>query len=231
MAESLLQRTRERVARIASVQGDTCILFCSLGKDSIVLLDLVHPYYRRVICVYMYFVKDLEHINRWIRWVQTTYPHVEFVQVPHWNLTYVLRSGMYCVPDSGVKLMKLRDVVESIRETYGRYPVYLGMKMADGMNRRLMLRGYEGEDYTHQGMCYPLAEWTQKDILAYMRQRRLPEPVRYSLKASNGIGFNIECLLWMRERFPQDLRKFFKAFPFAERELFEYDNRNNNKEE
>ncbi len=47
-------------------------------------------------------------------------------------------------------------------------------------------------------MVYPLADWTQKDILAYMRQYNLPEPVRYSLKASSGVGFNLDCMLWLK---------------------------------
>jgi len=58
-----------------------------------------------------------------------------------------------------------------------------------------------------------------------MRQQNLPTPIRYSLKASSGTGFNIECFLWMRENFPNDLRKIYKTFPMSERILFEYDNK------
>ena len=42
----------------------------------------------------MYFVQGLDHIENWIRWVKKRYPKVEFMQVPHWNLTYILRGGM-----------------------------------------------------------------------------------------------------------------------------------------
>ena len=89
---------------------------------------------------------------------------------------------MYCVPNPKVKLLKLADVVKAMQLTHGVYYTFLGMKKADGMNRRLMLKGYEVNDYENNGMVYPLADWTQKDILAYMRQHNLPEPVRYSLK-------------------------------------------------
>lgn len=173
--------------------------------------------------MFMYFVKDLEHINRWIRWAQAKYPKAEFVQVPHWNLTYILRSGLYCVANPKVKTMKLADVVKAMRLKYGIGYCFLGMKKADGMNRRLMLKGYEDSYYENAGLVYPLAEWTQKDILAYMKQHNLPEPIRYSLKASSGVGFNEDCLLWMRENYPQDLEKIYSVFPMAERVLFEYD--------
>lgn len=217
-----LVETTNRNIDLIRVKSGEAILFCSLGKDSLVLLDLIYPKFDRVVCVFMYFVEGLEHIERWVKWVKAKYPKVEFIQVPHWNLTYILRSGLYCVANPKIKLLKLADVAQAMRLKYGIYHVFLGMKKADGMNRRLMLKGYE--NYENKGLCYPLADWKQKDILAYMKQKGLPEPVRYSSKASGGLGFNLDCFLWLRENFPQDLRKIIKAFPMSERILFEYDN-------
>lgn len=213
-----------RYIDLIRVKSNESILFLSLGKDSLVLLDLLYPKFDRIVCVFMYFVKDLEHINRWIGWTKAKYPKIEFVQVPHWNLTYILRGGMYCVPNPKVKLLKLADVVKAMQLTHGVYYTFLGMKKADGMNRRLMLKGYEENGYENNGMVYPLADWTQKDILAYMRQHNLPEPVRYSLKASSGVGFNLDCMLWLENNYPQDLERIYKTFPFSERILWEYKN-------
>ena len=165
---------------IAAVRerSDSCILFCSLGKDSLVLLDMLYPKFERVVCVFMYFVEGLEHIERWVGWVKSKYPKIEFVQIPHWNRTYILRYGMYSVANPKVKILKLADVVKAMRLKYGIHYVFLGMKKADGMNRNLMLKGYEAKNYENNGMVYPLADWNQRDILAYMRQKRLPQPVR-----------------------------------------------------
>lgn len=207
-------------------KSDSAVLFLSLGKDSLVLLDLIYPRFKKVVCVFMYFVKDLEHINRWIGWVKAKYPAIEFVQVPHWNLTYILRSGLYCVPNPKVKLLKLADVVKAMQLKYGIQYAFLGMKKADGMNRRLMLNGYQANDYENNGLVYPLAEWNQRDILAYMKQNGLPEPIRYSLKASSGVGFNLDCFLWLEKNFPQDLEKIYRCFPMAERILWEHYNKN-----
>ena len=209
---------------IVREKSDKVMLFCSLGKDSLVLLDLLYPRFNRLVCVFMYFVKDLEHINRWIGWVKARYPKIEFVQIPHWNLTYILRGGLYCVPNPKVKILKLTDVVQAMRLKYGVYYTFLGMKKADGMNRRLMLKGYEANGYENNGFVYPLADWTQKDVLSYMRQHNMPEPARYSLKASSGVGFNFDCMLWMEKNYPQDLRRIYKVFPMAERVLWEYHN-------
>lgn len=218
---TMMERTYKSIDAIRE-KADSAILFCSLGKDSLVLLDLIYPKFKRIVCVFMYFVKDLDHINKWIGWVKARYPNIEFVQIPHWNLTYILRGGMYCVPNPKVKLLKLADVVKSMQARYGIHHVFLGMKKADGMNRNLMLKGYEGNNYENNGLCYPLAEWTQKDILAYMKHHQMPEPVRYSLKASSGVGFNLDCMLWMEKNYPQDLERIYTVFPMAERILWEH---------
>ena len=219
---TLMERTYRTIDAVRE-HSDSAIVFCSLGKDSLVTLDMIYPKFERIVCVFMYFVPHLEHIDRWVNWVQTRYPKVEFLQVPHWNLSYILRAGLYCVPNPKVKLIKLADVIKAIRIKTGIQYAFLGMKKADGMNRRLMLKGYEAEDYIHNGAAYPLADWTQKDVLAYMKQTNLPEPIRYSLKASSGTGFNIDCFLWLRENFPQDLQKIYRTFPMSERILFEYE--------
>ena len=206
-------------------KSDEALLFCSLGKDSLVLLDLIYPRFRRVVCVFMYFVPNLEHVNRWVNWVKARYPNVEFVQIPHWNLTHILRNGLYCVPNPNVKILTLSDVVNAMQLRFGIYYSFLGMKKADSMNRRLMLQGLESSGYESNGLVCPLSDWTQKDVLSYMRQRSIPMPVRYSKNASGGVGFNIECFLWMRENYPQDLDRITKAFPMSERILFEYDSK------
>ena len=226
-----MNKSQEAYQVIAGIRqkADTCIIMCSLGKDSIVTLDMVYPHFDKVICVFMYFVRGLSHIDNWIRWVKKKYPKVEFMEVPHWNLTYILRGGLYCVPNPKVKLLKLADVIKAIRLKTGAYYTFLGMKKADGMNRNLMLKGYEAQGYENDGLVYPLASWTQKDVKAYMKMKRLPQPVLYGNKASNGLGFNVDCFKWMQEHYPQDLQKIYKVFPMSERILFEEDYKQDNK--
>ena len=218
-------------------QTDTCILMCSLGKDSLVTLDMIYPKFKRVICVFMTFVQGLEHIDRWIRWVKARYPNVEFVEIPHWNLTYILRSGLYCTPHPKQKLLKLMDVIKALRLKYNCQWVFLGMKIADSMNRLLMIKRFKETHYTDNYQAYPCAEFSHKQILSYMKMHRLPMPVMYSLatasedakvgKGSNGIGFNLDFFLWARKNFPQDLERVYEVFPLSRRILAEYDYKNN----
>lgn len=204
-------------------KSNEAILFCSMGKDSLVLLDLMSKKFDKVVCVFMYFVKGLDHVERYIKWAESKYKNIVIEQVPHWSLTYILRSGMYCVRNPNVKLLKLSHIDMAMKLKYSIAYSFFGMKKADGMNRRLMLNTYTNAE--NNGKVYPLQDWTQKEILSYMRAHKLPEPVRYSKNASGGIGFNLDCFLWLRKKHSQDLVKIIKAFPMSERILFEYDNK------
>jgi len=215
------ETAQDTIAYVRS-QTDTVILFNSLGKDSLVTLDLIAPHFKKVVCVFMYFVPDLDHINRFINQVLCRYDNIELIQLPHWNLSYIRKGGMYCEANPKQRGLKLRDVVDAVRKRYGLEYVFLGMKKADGMNRRLMLNTYADNHYVNAGMCYPLATWTQKEVLAYMQMHRLPEPIQYGKNASNGVGFNLDCYLWMERNAPQDLEKMYQAFPQSRRILYEY---------
>jgi len=201
------------------VQKDEALLFCSFGKDSLVLLDLLYPKVKRLVVVFMYFVQGLEHVEKYIRWAQSKYPNIEVIQIPHWTLTHVLRAGLFCVPNPKIKLLKLSDIEYAMRLKTGIDTVYYGMKKADSLNRRLMLMGYNNGIGGHK--VFPLTDWTNKDVLSYMKSRKLPSPVRYSNKASGGVGFNQECFSYLRDNYPQDLQKILKAFPLSEKILFD----------
>lgn len=210
----------EAIKIIKSVKEKRVILFYSAGKDSMVLLDLMYPHFEEITCVFMYFVKDLEHINKYLNWTKARYPKINLIQVPHWNLTYILRNGLFCTPNPDIKLMKVSDVDDAIRTKTGLNYSFYGMKKADGLNRRLMLNTYENA-ISNTNKVYPLLNWSNKEIIAYMRMRKLPEPIRYSKKASGGVGFNPECYLYLQENYPNDLEKLLKAFPMSEKILYD----------
>lgn len=182
----------------------------------------MHEYFDEIICVFMYFVPGLKHIEKWLSWAKARYPKIKIVQVPHWNLTYILKSGLYCVPNPRVRLFKVAHVDESVRLKYSVNYTFYGMKKADSLNRRLMLNTYP-DGISETNKVYPLTEWTNKEVLSYMKAKKLPEPVRYSKSASGGIGFNLDCYLWMRNNEPDDLRKVLTSFPMSEKILFDFD--------
>lgn len=204
----------------------TALLFCSFGKDSLVLLDLLSSKFDKVICVFMYFVKGLEHIDKYMRWAKAKYDNVEIEQIPHFMLSSLLRSGLFCVANPHVKILNLKDMDKAMKIKHSANYSFFGMKKADCLNRHIMLDQY-GDTYEHMGKVYPLADWLQKDVLRYLKMRQIPEPVRYSKQTGGGVGFELECFLYLREHYPDDLQKILKAFPASEKLLIDHDNKQN----
>ncbi|NDV93476.1 phosphoadenosine phosphosulfate reductase [Dysgonomonas sp. 521] len=215
----------EQVVKAVSQKTDRILLFYSCGKDSIAMLDLIAPHFKEVMCVYMYFVKGLSHIDRFINYSKVKYPNVSFIEVPHWNMSRVLKIGLYCKPDPKIKLLLLKDIVERVRVKTGIEWCFYGMKQADSLNRRLMLRG---DDYDLQAInnktknVYPLSLWKKKEVLAYLKSRNLPEPIQYSKEAGNGLWFDLKVYLFLKDNYPQDLQKILSAFPLSEKILYDY---------
>lgn len=217
----------QRVIDTVSFFSNRVLLFYSCGKDSIALLHWCAKNFSEVVCVFMYFVKDLEHINKFINFSKKQYPNISFIQRPHYALTYINKSGLFCTPQN-TRILKLSDIIQSVRiETQIEY-VFLGMKQSDSMNRRIMLRQYELQAISPTNLVYPFSLWKDKDVLRYISNNRLPKPIQYSNKKSNGITFDLDVYLYLREHYPNDLQKILDVYPLSEKILFDYDQKNKN---
>lgn len=224
-----MQKAIEAI-RMVAAETDRAILFHSAsGKDSIALLNLMVPHFREIVCVYMYLVKDLSHINRYLNYATSKYPNARFVQVPHYGLGSYIQTGyMGCRQNPKQKKFSMTDITEAIRQRYGIQWAFFGFKQSDSMNRRIMLRGkeYELQAINRKTMkCYPLSSYHNNDVLAYIKDKNLITPERYGNKGQSS-GTNItdlDYLLYLRANYPSDLERVLAQFPYVERLLFEYD--------
>lgn len=207
-------------------KSNRAILFYSCGKDSICLLDLLAKEFDHVVCVFMYFVKDLEHINRFIRFSESHYSNVSFLQVPHWNLTKIYRYGLFCQPRK-VRQLMFNDVVTAMKLKTGIPFAFIGNKQADNMSRRIVLRQYENQAISTTDNVYPLSIWKDRDVLDYIKRNKLPQPINYgNKKRSNGVNFDPDVYVYLRKHYPEDLKKILSVFPLSEKILFDYDEEN-----
>ena len=221
-----MKRASAIIEKIAAKSDEVILFHSASGKDSIALLDLVAPHFKRVICVYMYVVKDLRHINRYVRYAEQRYPNATFVQVPHFALYSYKKTGyMGTEKDESVRSVQLNDIVNAVREKFGIEWAFLGFKKSDSMNRRLMLSRYEDEAINEQNKaCYPLSSYKNSDILEYIQREGLIRPECYGKGQSSGTSIeDLDYLLFLRERYPDDLHKVLTSFPLSERVLFEHD--------
>lgn len=217
----MLDRAKEIISDIAA-QTDSIILMHSLsGKDSIAMLDLVYPHFKRVVCVYMYIIPDLAHMAPYHAYAKARYPKAEWVQVPHYGLFSYIKTGfmgMDCNPKQ--RLWKLADIIDKVREKTGVEWACLGFKQSDSLNRRLMLRSYKDGK---ESICwagrkfYPLSTYKNADVLAYIQQNNLKTPESYG-GAAQSCGCDITdyyYLKYLETNYPGDLQKIYNTFPRA----------------
>ena len=221
----MLTKTIDSIKKVAA-QTDHLILFHSgAGKDSIALLDLCYPYFQNVTCVYMYIVKDLVHIKKYIDWAKGKYPGIEFIELPHYALSSYIKTGhMGIKKDLKQKLFSLADINERARLMIGSEWTIYGFKQSDSMNRRLMLRTYEDNIINnHTKKAYPLSHWRNKDVLKYIKMKRLINPIAYGVAQSQGTAIDDkDFVLWCYRNYPGDYQKIIKTFPEAEVIVFEH---------
>lgn len=212
-------------------ETDTAVLFYSAGgKDGIALLDMLAPVFNKVICYYMWLVPGLDHVKPYIRWAETKYKNVEVRQIQHYQRDYYDRFGFFQFGDGNpdIKPRKVGELEEEIRQETGIKWAFSGMKGVDGYMKRMRLltfRKRNGNYLTDKGMVYPLAVWTNKEVLKYIESRNLIKPFVYNPKdVSQGFGVDLRSLLILRERFPQDYKRTLAEFPLCEKLIFDYEN-------
>lgn len=215
-----------QIIKLVAAETSEVVLFHSgSGKDSIALLDLLYPHFDRILCVYMYVVKDLSHINRFLNYAMSKYPKAEFIQVPHYALFSYYKTGYLGCARRDIRKYNLSQLTDIIRDKYGIKWACFGFKQSDSMNRRLMLKGYELEAIcrtTHK--FFPLSHYKNSDVLGYIEEQGLIKPEIYGNNQSSGTNISdYDYLDFLRKNHPTDLGKVVAEFPMVERLLFERD--------
>lgn len=217
------------IKRVAA-ETDSILLFHSAtGKDSIVMLDICAPFFKRIVCVYMYTVPNLASVGRYIKWAESRYSNCEFIQCPHFNVSSYIKYGFLgCTENPKQKLLNLVDITNKAREKTGIEWACFGMKEADSLNRRVFLRTYDDGINYKTKKFYPLHLYKHKDIENYIREKRLISPVLYGEEFGLKFTSSGECvdsvywLYWLEQNFPQDLQQVYRYYPMTESLLFKF---------
>ena len=219
-----------QVIRSIREKTDTAVLFYSAGgKDGIALLDMLAGVFDKVICYYMYLIPNLDHIQPYIKWAETRYPNVEIRQIKHYQRDFFDSFGFFKEPDEGVKPRKIGDIEQAVREETGIKYGFSGMKGVDGYMKRMRLKMFAKTGYvTEKGMVYPLALWTNKEVLQYIKSRNLISPFVYDANAiSQGFGIDLNTMLLMRNKYRRDYQRILKEFQYSEKLIFDYEREQN----
>jgi hypothetical protein len=222
----MLNRAQQIIEQIAQKTSKVILFHSMSGKDSIALLNLLYPHFEKVVCVFMYVVKDLDHIARYMHYINKKYPKAQIIQIPHFSVFSYIKTGhLGHKQNEKQRLYNLAELTDNIREKTNIEWAVFGFKQSDSMNRRVMLRTYQDEAINEKNKkAYPLSTYKNSDIIEYIKAEKLITPEKYGNSQSSGTDItDLHYLLFLRNNYPNDLKKIINEFPLVERKLYEYD--------
>lgn len=218
----MLAESLSILRRVHAVAPDI-LVGVSGGKDSLVVLDLclrvwekhrVHPFF-------LYFLPGLECEERHVRAAEKRHG-ITVTRLQHPAMASYLRSSHLrtcnvAVENAFTRNIDWSDVEAVLRSRTNAKWIAGGHRMTDSLQRRGMLTGTGGVvEKSHK--VYPIYKWAPRDVVAYLRTRRIPIPPVIGSRITGTGGLNPskpECLAWLCEHYPEDYRKIVAVFDKA----------------
>mgnify|MGYP000879208665 CR=1 FL=1 len=131
-------------------------------------------------------------------------------------LSEFYRYGSFRAEDFDVPIVSVKETYDYMREKTGIYWIAAGERISDSLVRRAMIKHGGGSIDKTRGRFYPVAEWNKKDVMNYIRFRKL-----FVGRESKVLGFSFRSLEGLelqkiKEHFPDDYKKINACFPYVE---------------
>ena len=196
----------------AAKSSDSCVVFYSGGKDSLVVMDLATKAFKKVVPVFMYFVPGLSIIEKQLEFARTRWG-IDVLQIPHWKLFWCIKNGFYCLPSiknqEKIPILKIKDIYNYVLKKTGISYIATGAKMADSVWRRQNFKATENYPF----LLTPLKNWNKFDVLYYLNKNNIPLPDNEGGNAT-GIDLTTPVILWLYDKHREDYNRMSHIFPF-----------------
>lgn len=210
--------------RTAAKITDRVLVSFSGGKDSVVTLDLCCRFFPKVSAFFMYHVPGLSFQEAILRHYEDKHG-IEIARIPHFEMGLLLRYGTYRAADLDVPIVSPKETYDYVRELTGTYWIAAGERIADSTFRRAQIRGSGGSVQAARGRFFPLAEWNKRDVLEYVRWRRLKVAPEYGVLGHSFRGLEGADLALIRRHYPEDWERITECFPLAEAGVRQHEQR------
>ena len=189
------------------LKKEPAILLFSTGKDSITAGEILfNAGITNIIPVFLYFVQGLSIKQKIIEFYEKRWK-VKIEQRAH-PRSLNLKTG---------KKYRMSNMEHNLRAEFNISWIIDGAKKTDSMARRGIMAHLQGGIDERNKKIYPLADWNDCKVMAYIKVNRLMLPVEYQH------GFNrdfnvptISKLVYLKNNFPNDYQKIINEFPVLE---------------
>lgn len=210
-------RSSANLLRIVRQTTDAIGVAVSYGKDSLAVLDLCCTVFARVEAYYLYRVRDLDIVREWSESVRARYG-VVVREYPHFDLARCYRHAVLQPHWRGLDRcprITMADIEAVFRADAGVDWIAYGWRRNDSFSRALIMKRCAGIDFAARRV-FPLRAWRRRDVYGWLDARRISRPPTLGRKEQGGLDFVRPALEYLRDRYPQDYRRWLTDFPFSE---------------
>lgn len=150
---------------------DAVLVAYSGGKDSLVTIDLLAKYFKRIEGFCMSFVVGLDVTKKYIQFAKDRWG-VDIQEIEHWAARKQKLNGLRCPPTDVEGPLSLAETIAEQKKAYGIDLCATGTRAAESLGRRAGLRRREQgiASGAWPGDWHPIAWWTRGEVVAYLNQ-------------------------------------------------------------
>lgn len=117
----------------------------------------------------------------------------------------------------GKQSLGFGDVRDWIRDKYCAEWVAYGYRMDESLARRALLRPHLDGIHYAQKTLYPLRQFNQATVMAYVKRHRIPLAPEYQTPGLRDISiFDGDTARWLRDNYPDDFERASRFDPMLE---------------
>jgi phosphoadenosine phosphosulfate reductase len=204
---AILRRAREGSASV--------LVSFSMGKDSLIVLDMCKRTFERVDGFFMQPIPEELSFQKERLDAYEKIFGVRIHRLPHWRFWDRVRKGAYRDTSfelDGLPKIRLRDVYDTLVAETGIPLIATGMRRAEGLWRqRNLIHRAHWLDVVH-----PIVGWEKQDLDGYISRHKLPVTIgsgRHYWNPSD-IALDPASILYLWDNHPADFEKVEAHFPY-----------------
>lgn len=223
--------SHELVNQVRS-EVDDLILYFSCGKDSIAMWLWLRQFDFRIHPVYLYTVPGLRSDAENLAYYEQLYGQ-HIMRMPHPLMYQMLNDLVYQPPERAAQLLacdlpnfKFADIDQVIATGYlaGRpYYAAMGMRMADNLDRRMMMYQNGVLGSKSRRFYYAIWDWKIEQVSAIIHENKVKLPRAYQAIGRTVAAIDYFYMRPFREMYPDDYEKILEWFPLLEAEFYRYE--------